>query len=74
VKLSILSTHWMPRTQPTDRQLLPRSKSAKLSYHFNVAIFPVKVFGGKSNILLYYFPISVISPAGLSSGIFPKVQ
>lgn len=74
MKQSTLRIQWEPRTQCADRQLLPRSKSAELPYHFNVAIFPVKVFCGKSNILLHYFPISGISPAGLSSGIFSKVQ
>lgn len=62
------------RTQSVDSQLLRRLKSAELSYHFNVAVFPVKVFGGKSNILLHYFPILGISPAGFSRGIFSKVQ
>lgn len=62
-----LGTHWECRTQPVNMQLLSRAergKPAKLSSHFNVAIFPVKVFGGNSNILLHYFPISSISPAG----------
>lgn len=62
------------RTQSADSQLLCRLKSAELSYHFNVAVFPVMVFGGKSNILLHYFSILGISPAGLSRGIFSKVQ
>lgn len=71
-----LGTDWKSRIQPTDVQLLSSaegSKSAKLSTHFNVAIFPVKVYGGKSNILWHYFPISGISPAGLLSGIFSEV-
>lgn len=73
--MGTLGLHWESRAQPTDRQLLTsaeRSKAAKLSSRFNVAIFPAKVFGGKSNILLHYFPISGISLAGLSSGIFSK--
>lgn len=73
--MGTLGLHWEPRAQPRDRQLLSRaerSKAAKLSSRFNVAIFPAKVFGGKSNILLHYFPISGISPAGLSSGLFSK--
>lgn len=74
-KTGTLGSPWESKTQPTDRQLLSKAerlKSAKLSSHFNVAVFPAKVFGGKSNILLHYFPISGIFPAGLSNGVFFK--
>lgn len=74
-KTGTLGPHWKSRNQPTIGQLLTRAeswKSAKLSSYFNVAIFPAKVFGGKSNVLLHYFPISGISPDGFLSGMFSK--
>lgn len=74
-KTGTLGLYWESQTQPIDRQLLSRaerSQSAKPSPHFNVALFPARVFGGNSNILSHYFPISGISLAGLSRGLFSK--
>lgn len=60
------------RTQSADSQLLPRSKSAELSYHFNVAVFQLRSL--VANQIFYYviFQFQAFPQLGSQEVYFPK--
>lgn len=60
------------RTQSADSQLLPRLKSAELSYHFNVAVFQLRSL--VANQIFYYviFQFQAFPQLGSQEVYFPK--